>query len=88
MKQRPKKSFNPNCAEGLRKKKKLPIMRFKMKKGFITRKLTILTVLVSISNVSIAGTYLPGDFHQHTLYTDGSYPFFTVMASNVEYGLD
>ena len=34
------------------------------------------------------GEYLPGDFHQHTLYTDGSNCFFDVMQSNVDYGLD
>ncbi|MDJ0765708.1 MAG: hypothetical protein QNJ97_22180 [Myxococcota bacterium] len=34
------------------------------------------------------GAYLPGDFHQHTLYTDGRDPFFEVMASNPAYGLD
>ena len=32
--------------------------------------------------------YLPGDFHQHTLYTDGSDPFFEVMDSNPYYGLE
>ncbi len=34
------------------------------------------------------GVYLPGDFHQHTLYTDGSDPFFEVMRSNADYGLE
>ncbi|MBM9512416.1 hypothetical protein [Desulfogranum marinum] len=35
-----------------------------------------------------AGEYLAGDFHQHTLYTDGSYPFMQVMEENASYGLD
>jgi len=35
-----------------------------------------------------AGKYLAGDFHQHTLYTDGSYPFMQVMDENARYGLD
>lgn len=33
------------------------------------------------------GEYLPGDFHQHSLYTDGSYPFMEVMRQNDIYGL-
>ena len=32
--------------------------------------------------------YLPGDFHQHTYYTDGSYVFADVMQKNAEFGLD
>jgi len=36
---------------------------------------------------SQAGEYLPGDFHQHTLYTDGSYPFMQVMDENANFGL-
>lgn len=38
--------------------------------------------------IGTAGAYLPGDFHQHTLYTDGSNPFFEVMRSNADYGLE
>jgi hypothetical protein len=34
------------------------------------------------------GKYLAGDFHQHTLYTDGSTTFDFVMAKNNEFGLD
>ena len=34
------------------------------------------------------GEYLPGDFHQHTLYTDGSNPFFDVMDENAAFGLE
>lgn len=33
------------------------------------------------------GEYVPGDFHQHSLYTDGSYPFLQVMDENANYGL-
>lgn len=32
--------------------------------------------------------YLAGDFHQHTLYTDGSDPFFDVMDANYDFELD
>ena len=32
--------------------------------------------------------YLPGDFHQHSLYTDGGRPFFEIMRQNDMYGLD
>lgn len=35
-----------------------------------------------------AGEYLAGDFHQHSLYTDGSVPFMQVMQENANYGLD
>ncbi len=34
------------------------------------------------------GEYLAGDFHQHTLYTDGSNPFSKVMEENANHGLD
>jgi len=35
-----------------------------------------------------AGIWLAGDFHQHTLYTDGSTTFDFVMEKNNEFGLD
>jgi len=35
-----------------------------------------------------AGEYRAGDFHQHSLYTDGSNPFMQVMQENANYGLD
>lgn len=35
-----------------------------------------------------ADTWLAGDFHQHTLYTDGSTTFDFVMEKNNEFGLD
>lgn len=35
-----------------------------------------------------SGEWMPGDFHQHTYYTDGSYTLDEVMQSNVDYGLD
>lgn len=34
------------------------------------------------------GSYLAGDFHQHTYYTDGSTTFDFVMEKNNEFGLD
>jgi hypothetical protein len=45
-------------------------------------------LLFTGANTAMAqGEYLPGDFHQHTLYTDGSYPFVRVMEENANYGL-
>jgi hypothetical protein len=35
-----------------------------------------------------AQSYLTGDFHQHTTYSDGSYSFAHMMAKNNQYGLD
>jgi hypothetical protein len=40
------------------------------------------------ANGKANGTWLAGDFHQHTYYTDGITPFDFVMAKNVEFGLD
>jgi len=34
-----------------------------------------------------AGEYLPGDFHQHSLYTDGSSPFQTMLDENARFDL-
>ncbi|NJO88458.1 MAG: hypothetical protein HC831_05425 [Chloroflexia bacterium] len=34
------------------------------------------------------GTYLAGDFHQHTTFTDGSWTMGHVMSKNNEFGLD
>lgn len=36
---------------------------------------------------ALAGDYLAGDFHQHTLYTDGSHKFFDSMAASNGFGL-
>ena len=36
----------------------------------------------------VVGNWLAGDFHQHTLYTDGSTPFDFVMEKNNAFGLD
>ena len=47
----------------------------------------LLVSMVCLPSALLAGEYLPGDFHQHTLYTDGSNKFFDVMDSNVDYGL-
>lgn len=45
------------------------------------------TAVMGFSGTALSGEYLPGDFHQHTLYTDGSYPFMQVMEENGNYGL-
>ena len=34
------------------------------------------------------GKWMSGDFHQHTTYTDGSYPFAFMAQKNNEFGLD
>ncbi len=38
--------------------------------------------------VKVDSQWLAGDFHQHTLYTDGSTPFDFVMEKSHAYGLD
>jgi hypothetical protein len=44
---------------------------------------------ISVGNDSKKpGKWLSGDFHQHTLYTDGSTTFDFVMGKNNEFGLD
>lgn len=45
-------------------------------------------VPLAAAGSAVAGKYLPGDFHQHSLYTDGSYPFMEVMDENANYGLE
>jgi hypothetical protein len=50
----------------------------------------ILSTSVGLSGINAAnaqGEYLPGDFHQHTLYTDGGNTFAHMMSKNHEYGL-
>lgn len=42
-------------------------------------------VPVMIANGASAGEYLAGDFHQHSLYTDGGHPFMEMMAKNNNY---
>lgn len=52
---------------------------------------TLALPLILVQNVwagKPAGQYQAGDFHQHTLYTDGSNPFMTVMDENANFGLD
>jgi hypothetical protein len=43
--------------------------------------------MILLPQAMLAGEYLPGDFHQHSLYTDGSNRFMDVMAENANYGL-
>ncbi len=55
--------------------------------------LLIVTALMLVGAVPISakqpkGEWLAGDFHQHTLYTDGSTSFDFVMSKNNEFGLD
>jgi hypothetical protein len=49
---------------------------------------TSAVVSMGLSGGAVAGEYQPGDFHQHSLYTDGSYPFMQVLQENANYGLD
>ena len=42
-------------------------------------------VFSGVTPAMAGGAYLPGDFHQHTLYTDGSNPFMQVMAESNNY---
>jgi hypothetical protein len=62
-----------------------------MKKRIYLKKLALassLLVPLALATGAAAGEYLSGDFHQHSLYTDGSYPFMQVMQENANYGLE
>lgn len=52
---------------------------------YITR---ICFLLCLVANNITAQTYLKGDFHQHTTYTDGSFSIGYMMKKNNQYGLD
>lgn len=47
-----------------------------------------LLVPMVLATGAAGGEYLSGDFHQHSLYTDGDYPFMQVMQENANFGLD
>ncbi|WP_446008162.1 hypothetical protein [Candidatus Electrothrix sp.] len=57
-----------------------------MKKGYL-KTLALATAAAPLMLVSAAnaGEYLPGDFHQHSLYTDGGHPFSEMMTQNNNY---
>ncbi|SHJ09700.1 hypothetical protein SAMN02745165_01561 [Malonomonas rubra DSM 5091] len=60
-----------------------------MKKAAIKKIAVAASMFIAMGAASAtAGEYQAGDFHQHSLYTDGSYPFMQVMAENANYGLD
>jgi hypothetical protein len=54
----------------------------------------LLSVSIGLTGINPANAkghefaYLPGDFHQHSLYTDGGRPFFELNRQNPNYGLD
>ncbi|MBN2441941.1 MAG: hypothetical protein JXJ04_11360 [Spirochaetales bacterium] len=53
------------------------------------KKIFMAVICLLLASVVFAqGKYLPGDFHQHTFYTDGANTFFKVMKANSDYGLD
>lgn len=57
-----------------------------------TRLLRPLTVALLLASAGLvqpisAQSYLTGDFHQHTTYTDGSYTIGHMMSKNNQYGL-
>jgi len=52
----------------------------------ITHYIVFITSLLS-TNI-VAQSYLKGDFHQHTTYTDGSFSIGYMMQKNNEFGLD
>lgn len=45
-------------------------------------------LLAGTANAADGGKWMAGDFHQHTTYTDGSYPFDFMAQKNNEFGLD
>lgn len=51
---------------------------------------TVLLVLIAfcLFNRAHAQSYIKGDFHQHTTYTDGSYTIGRMMFQNNKFGLD
>ena len=49
--------------------------------------LALLLGSVSLVQPTAAQSYLTGDFHQHTTYTDGSYTIGHMMSKNNQYGL-
>jgi len=49
--------------------------------------LTLLLGSASLAQPLLAQSYLTGDFHQHTTYTDGSYTIGHMMAKNNQFGL-
>lgn len=53
-------------------------------------KLIVILSLIILYSVSVvnAQSYIKGDFHQHTTYTDGSYSIGYVMSQNNNFGLD
>ncbi len=55
-------------------------------RSFLT--VTFLLPFMLVLPATSGAQYLPGDFHQHTLYTDGSDPFMDVMMENNNYGLE
>ena len=58
-----------------------------MKKGVLKKLATasVAAMLLAGAGNATAGEYLPGDFHQHTLYTDGSHTFMEMMEQNSNY---
>lgn len=54
----------------------------------------LLSVSIGLTGINPANAkgekfgYRTGDFHQHSLYTDGGRPFFEIMRQNDVYGLD
>lgn len=66
-------------------------MKFLGKKSYARTAVLSTLLVVAAAGNSLAhgkkGEYVPGDFHQHSLYTDGSFPFMQVMDENANYGL-
>lgn len=48
----------------------------------------VATVMGGVCPLAQAEQWVSGDFHQHTLHTDGSYKMADVFAKNNQYGLD
>jgi len=58
-----------------------------MKKNYL-KGLVFSTVVVApmmLVGTGVASEYLPGDFHQHSLYTDGGAEFMEMMSQNNNY---
>jgi acid phosphatase type 7 len=63
-------------------------MKNDRKRAFQRFLVPVIGSLALSSSALAGGSYVSGDFHQHTTYTDGSYSFGLMMEKNNQYGLD
>ncbi|MDD6209742.1 MAG: hypothetical protein PUB21_03950 [Bacteroidales bacterium] len=59
-----------------------------MKKNINKKLIAAIFLNAAVISVTAQGSYVTGDFHQHTTYTDGSYTIGHMMEMNNKFGLD